>query len=125
PPRRGQTHPTPPYQRAAGAFLSPPALTDGCHCAFVAQAHRGVEFQSSPVRSRVQPVRPRAHSRRSSHFNPHPPSRTDAEEGPAPCRTRSRSYFNPHPPSRTGATDRKSTRLNSSHQIISYAVFCL
>mgnify|MGYP001019305940 CR=1 FL=1 len=23
------------------------------------------------------------------------------------------------------ATDRKSTRLNSSHQIISYAVFCL
>src|SRR5438552_9652508 len=34
-------------------------------------------------------------------------------------------------PSRTGETpmvqapDRKSTRLNSSHQIISYAVFCL
>src|SRR6185436_11208045 len=28
------------------------------------------------------------------------------------------------PPART-ATDRKSTRLNSSHQIISYAVFCL
>src|SRR5258708_29819984 len=27
-----------------------------------------------------------------------------------------------HEPSRT---DRKSTRLNSSHQIISYAVFCL
>src|SRR5258708_23448527 len=24
-----------------------------------------------------------------------------------------------------GLTDRKSTRLNSSHQIISYAVFCL
>src|SRR5258708_24793601 len=24
-----------------------------------------------------------------------------------------------------GATDRESTRLNSSHQIISYAVFCL
>src|SRR5258708_27060370 len=24
----------------------------------------------------------------------------------------------------TGARDRKSTRLNSSHQIISYAVFC-
>src|SRR5438552_16419218 len=37
------------------------------------------------------------------------------------------------PPTRTGtvrirrrwAPDRKSTRLNSSHQIISYAVFCL
>src|SRR5258708_12642140 len=26
---------------------------------------------------------------------------------------------------RTGDRDRKSTRLNSSHQIISYAVFCL
>src|SRR5258708_38147915 len=26
---------------------------------------------------------------------------------------------------RVGAEDRKSTRLNSSHQIISYAVFCL
>src|SRR5207244_5854679 len=26
---------------------------------------------------------------------------------------------------RTGRRDRKSTRLNSSHQIISYAVFCL
>src|SRR5258708_9634111 len=25
----------------------------------------------------------------------------------------------------TGLADRKSTRLNSSHQIISYAVFCL
>src|SRR5258708_9796624 len=25
----------------------------------------------------------------------------------------------------SGNTDRKSTRLNSSHQIISYAVFCL
>src|SRR5258708_31972267 len=28
-------------------------------------------------------------------------------------------------PSSTIAIDRKSTRLNSSHQIISYAVFCL
>src|SRR5258708_25630272 len=28
-------------------------------------------------------------------------------------------------PQREGAEDRKSTRLNSSHQIISYAVFCL
>src|SRR5438552_12917225 len=32
---------------------------------------------------------------------------------PRPCRRRRRG------------TDRKSTRLNSSHQIISYAVFCL
>src|SRR5258708_14445286 len=28
-------------------------------------------------------------------------------------------------PASAGAGDRKSTRLNSSHQIISYAVFCL
>src|SRR5258708_29321056 len=29
------------------------------------------------------------------------------------------------PSTRSWTTDRKSTRLNSSHQIISYAVFCL
>src|SRR5207244_8886729 len=29
------------------------------------------------------------------------------------------------PPGSVESTDRKSTRLNSSHQIISYAVFCL
>src|SRR3712207_7235681 len=31
----------------------------------------------------------------------------------------------PHPPSRHANQDRKSTRLNSSHANISYAVFCL
>src|SRR5258708_30949748 len=30
-----------------------------------------------------------------------------------------------HPPALAERGDRKSTRLNSSHQIISYAVFCL
>src|SRR5438034_4341223 len=35
-------------------------------------------------------------------------------------RRRDRSQFN-----RTCQTDRKSTRLNSSHTVISYAVFCL
>src|SRR2546430_4399983 len=30
-----------------------------------------------------------------------------------------------HDPARPGAQDRKSTRLNSSHSQISYAVFCL
>src|SRR5256885_13298078 len=29
------------------------------------------------------------------------------------------------PPGKPNATDRKSTRLNSSHLVISYAVFCL
>src|SRR5256885_8335151 len=37
-----------------------------------------------------------------------------------------RSESNFHAPGRTSATrDRKSTRLNSSHLVISYAVFCL
>src|SRR5215216_7798674 len=38
-----------------------------------------------------------------------------------------RDPLEPAPPacSRSGQRDRKSTRLNSSHQIISYAVFCL
>src|SRR5438552_18097398 len=39
----------------------------------------------------------------------YPPSRTPLSDGCSMWRTR----------------DRKSTRLNSSHQIISYAVFCL
>src|SRR5690348_15049236 len=33
-------------------------------------------------------------------------------------------FYNPNPPLRNGL-DRKSTRLNSSHPSISYAVFCL
>src|SRR5215216_6917109 len=40
-----------------------------------------------------------------------------------------RHHLGPRPPGRLrlrrGPRDRKSTRLNSSHQIISYAVFCL
>src|SRR5258708_32024123 len=36
-----------------------------------------------------------------------------------------RITFIPRPPDDTWWEDRKSTRLNSSHQIISYAVFCL
>src|SRR5258708_23321109 len=36
------------------------------------------------------------------------------------------SIFQPHStPAESSLGDRKSTRLNSSHQIISYAVFCL
>src|SRR5689334_23651736 len=38
--------------------------------------------------------------------------------GPPPCDA-------PHPVRRRNAEDRKSTRLNSSHSSISYAVFCL
>src|SRR6185436_20488650 len=42
------------------------------------------------------------------------------------CRpARSRRGCAPVASDRPGPRDRKSTRLNSSHQIISYAVFCL
>src|SRR5215510_15770839 len=40
----------------------------------------------------------------------------------SPCRTPRRD---PAGPARRRDTDRKSTRLNSSHVAISYAVFCL
>src|SRR5207244_6352999 len=40
----------------------------------------------------------------------------------APCGERLSAHGGQHPNARP---DRKSTRLNSSHQIISYAVFCL
>src|SRR5438552_12029947 len=38
---------------------------------------------------------------------------------------RKRPWMSPSSLTRTPQKDRKSTRLNSSHQIISYAVFCL
>src|SRR5207244_5078399 len=47
-------------------------------------------------------------------------SRTGAGKIPAGVQARSR-----RPADRCAGIDRKSTRLNSSHQIISYAVFCL
>src|SRR5256885_17087015 len=42
----------------------------------------------------------------------------------APDRVRAPRGFPTRPPG-DGARDRKSTRLNSSHLVISYAVFCL
>src|SRR5256885_10065977 len=42
---------------------------------------------------------------------------------PARCRAPPRDRPLPSPPA--AARDRKSTRLNSSHLVISYAVFCL
>src|SRR5258708_20091697 len=42
------------------------------------------------------------------------------------ARRRSTLFFSPPTANRcSDSLDRKSTRLNSSHQIISYAVFCL
>src|SRR5258708_9915174 len=46
----------------------------------------------------------------------------DTKDGEIACETKSRR---PDKVSFAPTLDRKSTRLNSSHQIISYAVFCL
>src|SRR2546428_2503286 len=52
-------------------------------------------------------------------------SRVIVPPGPVAC-TRLRSTSSLRASARTaGRTDRKSTRLNSSHDQISYAVFCL
>src|SRR2546430_11015268 len=45
--------------------------------------------------------------------------------GTSPAFPRLQSSAEPRGNSRGGAGDRKSTRLNSSHSQISYAVFCL
>src|SRR5947208_11648647 len=50
------------------------------------------------------------------------PLAKDAVDGPAPIEVFARVAAQMGEP---GRADRKSTRLNSSHQIISYAVFCL
>src|SRR5258708_29306828 len=58
---------------------------------------------------------------RSSLSSPH--LRATSDRGPATQRYPS-AQARPPAPTRP-RVDRKSTRLNSSHQIISYAVFCL
>src|SRR2546421_5308204 len=65
--------------------------------------------------------------------SPHPPSRPSVSRlrtcraaPAAPARSsRRRRTRDPHPPGGPARSDRKSTRLNSSHDQISYAVFCL
>src|SRR2546426_6776502 len=52
------------------------------------------------------------HLRLSAHVAAHRRGVTDRQDPPAPDR-------------HVGGEDRKSTRLNSSHLVISYAVFCL
>src|SRR6266487_5602736 len=72
---------------------------------------------------------------RHARFHQHPPQRPppDAAQGHQPvARTRrphlpvgSRDPGRPLGPRQPGRRDRKSTRLNSSHPSISYALFCL
>src|SRR2546426_8285441 len=52
----------------------------------------------------------------------------DEEDGHADCGSRAEDQeelFQAHGLDRFRSRDRKSTRLNSSHLVISYAVFCL
>src|SRR2546421_12384325 len=66
---------------------------------------------SAPCRSPVRPTRRRT----DSPATPPPPRRSPAGSGAHRSR----------PASDVVEVDRKSTRLNSSHDQISYAVFCL
>src|SRR5947207_14331779 len=69
---------------------------------------------------------------RSGHPRPAPASccragRTRSLGAPCWCRcpARRQGYRPNRRPGRRWSRDRKSTRLNSSHTVISYAVFCL
>src|SRR5207244_7374674 len=70
-------------------------------------------FRSGPC-----PLSPRGSSRPSARRAAAP---WGGARGPVPAPPASGARTGASPP----AADRKSTRLNSSHQIISYAVFCL
>src|SRR2546430_7897771 len=52
-------------------------------------------------------------------------SQPRGEAAPAPADLCGREKASPTLPQRSAEADRKSTRLNSSHSQISYAVFCL
>src|SRR5438034_6392341 len=54
-------------------------------------------------------------------FRSSPPSTSASRPG----KSRSSPSCSPRRPPSAASTDRKSTRLNSSHTVISYAVFCL
>src|SRR2546426_6245295 len=74
-----------------------------------------------PPRSTLFPYTTLFRSYAKSHHGPHepgvvPPSVVHA---PRPGRLKLKAKTDP------GIVDRKSTRLNSSHLVISYAVFCL
>src|SRR5256885_9830176 len=70
-------------------------------------------------RSGEHAKQPAAQRRRAGSKRPHP---CQDEKG-APDQQRHERGNDPHP--ERAALDRKSTRLNSSHLVISYAVFCL
>src|SRR3712207_8795567 len=72
---------------------------------------------------RAQDLRPAAAPRRGRHVHRRAAAREAAAARPRDALRRTADL--PHAPHERGAEDRKSTRLNSSHANISYAVFCL
>src|SRR2546430_6293450 len=73
-------------------------------------------FRSRPPRARARAARP--HGAREG-------GRRAARGGARRGQVRARGPDAPAPRARPLGQDRKSTRLNSSHSQISYAVFCL
>src|SRR5438034_1409812 len=78
-------------------------------------------------RQAVQALRERAAQTRPARGqHPSIPQKQRAGGGtPPPASDRGGDGPRPAPPPASAAEDRKSTRLNSSHTVISYAVFCL
>src|SRR5438034_2172012 len=137
--------PKPPAPRAAGAMTRPSGSARVHRCAFMEGMHsRGEESPRSLLRRAIgergkkkggiqSPTWARVAGRTGE--GPGTPAGT-GRAGPATlrrCRRASTSVSataSSTPTTRSGArapwkTDRKSTRLNSSHTVISYAVFCL
>src|ERR1035441_1603438 len=109
--RRLPTCPTNPHPAHRCTMLRPAALQSSCRAALLASDFcRGRRTFAGPLRS----------------FGEDPPGRPGV--GDAVRRRSALHYFHFHRPERAlhlQETDRKSTRLNSSHLGISYAVFCL
>src|SRR5258708_12725258 len=76
-----------------------------------------------PPRSTLFPYTTLFRSRGPGRGGPGPPRLRQGAGGARGCRVLRRRALRLHPA--RSREDRKSTRLNSSHQIISYAVFCL
>src|SRR5438034_3943503 len=77
-----------------------------------------------PPRSTLFPYTTLFRSRRVTRVHAHPFAREQSGGGHAALPQPNHRHDSPSPP-RVGNQDRKSTRLNSSHTVISYAVFCL
>src|SRR5437667_4767625 len=75
---------------------------------------------SSLRRRSGRPSHPRRRERRRSR-----PTLIPCTNAEALCMGRQKLFLTCEPASSTASRDRKSTRLNSSHITISYAVFCL